>query len=67
MRPLVIEPIDEGIEARLLLQRVGCGGFGRFDFQREVHALMPAVLLRMAGANALDLNPQPEPPDGQFA
>jgi hypothetical protein len=31
-----------------------------------MHPLVPAVLLRMARANAFDLNPEAEPPDGEL-
>ena len=58
MRALLIEVSDEGIEAGLLLQGIGGGGFGRFPFERQMHALMAAILLGMSGANALDLDPE---------
>jgi hypothetical protein len=51
MRPLVIEPIDEGIEARLLPQDIGRGRLGRLLLQREMHPLVSSVLLRMARSN----------------
>ena len=44
---LAIEPLDEVVEPRLLLQDVGGGRSGRFFLQRQMHPFMPAVLLRM--------------------
>jgi hypothetical protein len=38
-----------------------------FRLQREMHAFVPAVLLRMSRCDAFNLNPQAEPPDAQFA
>lgn len=67
MGPLAIERVDERIEARLLQEHIRRGGLDRFVLQRQVHPLVPAVLLRMARFDPLDLNPQPQPPDGQFA
>ena len=46
MRPLPVELLDEGIEARLLLQDVGRGRLGGFLLQGQMHALVPPVLLR---------------------
>ena len=43
MRPLVIEAMQEGVEASLLLQDVGRGRLGSLRLQREVHALMAAM------------------------
>ena len=52
---------------RLLLQEFAAGGLGGFFLQREMHAFVTAVLLRMAGLDALDANAQPQPPDRQLA
>ena len=54
MGTLGVVLLQKGVEAPLLLQEVGCGGLGRLLLEGEVHALMPSVLFRMAGANALD-------------
>ena len=67
MGPLPVVLVDEGIEACLLLQDVVGGGLGRFFLQRQVHALVPAVLFGMARFGPLDLNAEPEPPHGEFA
>ena len=66
MGSLVVELADERIEARLLLQAVHSGWSGRFLLERQVHALVPAVLLRMAGLDALDGDAQAQPPYGQL-
>ena len=41
---------------RLLLEHVGHRRFGRFALQREVHALMASVLLRVARLDPFDLD-----------
>ncbi len=45
-RAFGIELAEEGIEACLLLQAIAACRAGRLLFEGEVHALMPAVLLR---------------------
>jgi hypothetical protein len=50
----VVNP-DELVEALLLLREVEDGGLGRFLFERQGHAFVPAVLLWMAGLDALDI------------
>ena len=54
---------DEVIEAHLLLQVIFAGRPGGFLLQGQVHALMPAILLRMAWLDAFDGNAEPQPPD----
>ena len=59
MRSFAVEALDERIEAGLLLEDIGGGGLGRFPLQRQMHALMAAVLLGMSGLDALNRNAQP--------
>jgi hypothetical protein len=61
VRAFGVELVHEGIELCLLLQRARRAG-GLF-LQGQVHALVAAVLLRMAGLDALDGDAQPQPPD----
>src|ERR1700747_309064 len=67
MRPLIVVAIDEVIELGLLLQEVFSRRLGGLELQGQMHTLMPAVLLRMAGLDPLDLDAEPEPPDRQPA
>ena len=46
----------------LLLEQVRQRRLRRFPLQREMHAFMAPVVLRMTGFAALDLNPEAEPP-----
>ena len=63
MGSLVVVNPDEGIEALLLLQKVKRGGLGRLLLERQMHALMAAVLLGMAWLDALQADAQSQPPD----
>ena len=67
MRPLTVVAVDEGVEARLLLEDGGGGRFRRFRLEREVHPLVAAVLLGMAGPDAFDPDTEAEPPYRQLA
>ena len=67
MRTLLVEDLDELVEAGLLLEEVGGGRLGGFFFQGEMHAFMAAILLGMAGLDAFDADAQAKPPDGEFA
>ena len=67
MRPLVVVAADEVVEAGLLLEDVLRGRSGGLDLQRPMHPLVPAVLLRMAGRDAFDLDPESQPPDRELA
>jgi hypothetical protein len=56
VRSFLVEDLDELIEARLLLKEIRGRWFGSFFFQSEMHAFMPAVLLRMARLDAFNAN-----------
>ena len=62
MRPFVVEFLNEVVELGLLLQDVGASWPGGFFLQRQVHAFMSAVLLRMAGLDAFDADAESQPP-----
>ena len=66
MGSLCVELTDKIVEAGLLLQGICARRPGGFLLQGEVHALMVAILLRMAWFDALDGDAEPEPPHGQF-
>ena len=66
MRPLGVELLEEVVEAGLLLEAVHAGWAGGLLLQGQVHALMAAVLLRMAGPDPLDGDAEPQPPDGEL-
>jgi hypothetical protein len=67
VRARVVEDRNELVEAGLRLQEVGSCGLGGFFFQSEMHALVAAILLRMARLDPLDANAQAKPPDRKFA
>jgi len=67
MGALLVVALDEGIEARLLLEHVRLGRPRRLPFQREMHPLVAAVLLGLARLDALNPNAEPQPPHRQFA
>ena len=54
MRSFLIELFEESVELGLLLQDVGTCGTGGFFLQGQMHAFMAAVLLGMAGTDALN-------------
>ena len=56
MWPYLVVVVDEVIEAVLLLQEVVGSGLGGFFLQGQVHALMSAVLLGVAGLDAFDVD-----------
>src|SRR6266851_787626 len=66
MGALLVVALDEGIEARLLLEHIRLRRAGGLPLQGEVHALVPAVLLRLARLDPLDQNAEPQPPHGEL-
>ncbi len=54
--PVVVEFLDKAIEAALLLEQVFGRRMGRFFFQRQMHALVAPVLLRVSRLDALDVD-----------
>ena len=66
MRPLVVVAVNEVVELGLLLKEVAAGWLGGLELQCQMHALMAAVLLRVAGLDALELDAEPEPPDREL-
>ena len=66
MRPLLVVAI-EVVEAGLRLHEVLRGRLGGFLLQCQVDSLVAAVLGGMAGLDALDVDPKPQPPDGKLA
>ena len=67
MGALDIELGSEPIEASLLASQCGGGGTRGFLLERLVHALVPSVLLGMAGRDELWVDAQANPPDGESA
>ncbi len=66
MWPFGVEFLDERVEPSLLLEAVHAGWAGGLALERQVHALVAAVLLGVAGLDALDGDAEAEPPDGQL-
>ena len=48
-------------------RKLAAGRLGGFFLQGEMHALVTAILLGMAGLDALDADTQAQPPDGELA
>ena len=64
--PFGIEFLNKVVEAGLLLQTVHSGRSGCFFLQRQMHALVAAVLLWVARLDALDGDAEAEPPHREF-
>jgi hypothetical protein len=66
MRSLLFEFAHESTKTRLLLEDVAAGRAVRLLLEGQMHALMAAILLRVAGPDALEGGAQPQPPDRRF-
>ena len=67
MGPFLVEALDEVIEAGLLSQEVGGRGLGGFGLEGQMHPLVAAVLFGMPGLDALNVDPEAQPPHGEPA
>jgi hypothetical protein len=56
IRALVVELVEEIVEAGLLLQAVHARRSGGFLLKGEAHTLVAAVLLRVAWLDTLDID-----------
>jgi hypothetical protein len=66
VRPLAVEAIHEHVKPHLLLEHIGGGRAGGLGLQREMHALVSPVLLRVARRGPFESNAEAEPPDRQM-
>src|SRR5216684_6727363 len=64
--PFGIEFLGKVVEAGLLMQAVHSGRSGCFFLQREMHALVAAVVLRVARLDALDGDAEAKPSQREF-
>ena len=65
VRSLPVELSHPGVKTLLLRCRAVSRWSGRFGFQRAMHPLVPAILLRPTRRNVLHLDAQPQPPHTQ--
>src|SRR4051794_4472042 len=63
VRPHIVVIVPPGVEARLLGGAVRGGRAGGLALQRFVHALVPPVLLRLAGIDAVETDAELDPAD----
>jgi hypothetical protein len=59
VRTFVVEDLNEPFEPGLLLQKIPSGRLSSLFLQREMHAFVAAVLLRVTGLDPLDADAQP--------
>jgi hypothetical protein len=67
VRPLVVVPVDELINACLRLEHVDRGGARGVGLEREAEPLMSAVLLGMPGGAPLEADAETLPPHRELA
>jgi hypothetical protein len=67
MRPVIVVTLDKVIEPALLQQKIVAGWFSCLLLEGQVHLLMAAILLGMAGFDAFDPDTEPQPPDRESA
>src|SRR5262249_49239926 len=65
VRAFAVEHVDETVEAFLLREEVRSPRAGGLLLEREVHALVAAVLLGVGGLDAFVTDTEPAPPHGQ--
>src|SRR5919106_679508 len=63
---LSVEFLDQAIETVLLLATVHAGRACGLLLPRQAHALVAAVLVRVAGLDALEGDAEPQPPHGRL-
>jgi hypothetical protein len=61
-----MEFLDEIVEAGLLLEAIGGRRADGLLLEGQMHALMAPVLLRATWFDALDIDTEPQPPDGEL-
>ena len=59
MRPFLVVALKEDIEAGLLVEEVRRRGPGGFGLERQMHPLVPAVLLGMTRPDAFEVDAEP--------
>jgi len=66
MRPCMVELVTAVVALPLVRAKVGTGWSGGFGFERPMHPLVAAVLVRSTGCDELRYEAQAHPPRGQL-